>query len=322
MPGCEVFEETRITNVKEAFLPTGEHSIQASDGAEISAANVILATHLPILDRSGHFAVLQPSRSHCILVRTKEPINLDMCISCDDPFRSLRVVGPEKKMMIVCGEAMEPGAESNTIDRYEKLEEFAKKHFDVERVLRRWSEMDYMSGEYLPYIGLLHSGTNSVYTATGFSKWGLASSMAAAQIVTDLINGVHNRFAHMVDARRWHLLKIAKTAFEESKNVTQHFAGDKWAAATTSSSAKPSDLERGAGGFFKAEHHGTVGTYRDMDGALHSIKPVCTHLGCNLLFNAGDLCWDCPCHGSRFDVDGSVLHGPACAPLEKLDIKW
>jgi Rieske Fe-S protein len=43
---------------------------------------------------------------------------------------------------------------------------------------------------------------------------------------------------------------------------------------------------------------------------------VCTHLGCQVNFNQAERSWDCPCHGSRYDVDGSVLQGPAVHRLE------
>ena len=55
---------------------------------------------------------------------------------------------------------------------------------------------------------------------------------------------------------------------------------------------------------------------RDEDGALHAVSPVCTHLGCQVNFNRAERSWDCPCHGSRFAVDGSVLQGPAVHRLE------
>jgi Rieske Fe-S protein len=62
---------------------------------------------------------------------------------------------------------------------------------------------------------------------------------------------------------------------------------------------------------------GKVGVYREPDGTLHAVSLRCTHLGCLLRFNGAERSWDCPCHGSRFDVDGSVLEGPAVAPLPR-----
>ena len=59
---------------------------------------------------------------------------------------------------------------------------------------------------------------------------------------------------------------------------------------------------------------------RDESGVAHGVSLRCTHLGCLLHFNAAERSWDCPCHGSRFDVDGSVLAGPAVEALERLDL--
>ncbi|MEU3644377.1 Rieske 2Fe-2S domain-containing protein [Lentzea sp. NPDC034063] len=62
---------------------------------------------------------------------------------------------------------------------------------------------------------------------------------------------------------------------------------------------------------------GKTGVYRDDDGELHAVSMRCTHLGCLVRFNAAERSWDCPCHGSRFDVDGEVLEGPATRPLPR-----
>jgi len=77
-------------------------------------------------------------------------------------------------------------------------------------------------------------------------------------------------------------------------------------------------------------HHGTgavlrVGggrcaVYRDEAGDLHAVSARCTHLGCLVRFNDAELAWECPCHGSRFAVDGSVIQGPANKPLEPRDL--
>ena len=58
-----------------------------------------------------------------------------------------------------------------------------------------------------------------------------------------------------------------------------------------------------------------VAGYRDEDGELHAVSTRCTHLGCQVAWNAAERTWDCPCHGSRFSVDGEILSGPATKPL-------
>jgi len=64
---------------------------------------------------------------------------------------------------------------------------------------------------------------------------------------------------------------------------------------------------------------GPVGVYRDEDGALHAVSVSCTHMDCLLEWNDGEQSWDCPCHGSRFDVDGRVLDTPAVEDLRTYD---
>ena len=59
---------------------------------------------------------------------------------------------------------------------------------------------------------------------------------------------------------------------------------------------------------------GRKGVYRDEAGGLHAVSLRCTHLGCLLRFNSAETSWDCPCHGSRFDVDGARARGPRGRP--------
>ena len=59
-----------------------------------------------------------------------------------------------------------------------------------------------------------------------------------------------------------------------------------------------------------------VAAFKDEQGVVHAVSAVCTHMGCLVGWNETDRTWDCPCHGSRFELGGAVLHGPAVKPLE------
>jgi Rieske Fe-S protein len=81
-------------------------------------------------------------------------------------------------------------------------------------------------------------------------------------------------------------------------------------------------LKAGDGGLVKVGSE-TVGAYLDLNGKYHIVTPICTHLGCHVLFNHTDKVYDCPCHGSQYDIDGKVIHGPAVKNLcKREDLKW
>ena len=62
-----------------------------------------------------------------------------------------------------------------------------------------------------------------------------------------------------------------------------------------------------------------AGCYKDADGNINLVYTTCTHMGCEVEWNSGDRSWDCTCHGSRFDVGGDVIEGPAKKALKKVD---
>lgn len=65
-----------------------------------------------------------------------------------------------------------------------------------------------------------------------------------------------------------------------------------------------------------------LGVYKDANGKVFAVKPICTHLGCLLSWNNRDKTWDCPCHGSRFDYMGHQLYNPAIRDLDRLDLNF
>ena len=63
-----------------------------------------------------------------------------------------------------------------------------------------------------------------------------------------------------------------------------------------------------------------IGIYKDENGKIFAIKPICFHLGCEISWNNLDKTWDCPCHGSRFNYKGECISEPAIKDLEVIDI--
>ena len=162
--GSAVFEDSRVTAVTEDPL----HVLTLATGT-VKADHVVLATHLPIMDRSGHFGFLTPSRTHCVAARLTKPVLREMCMSADQPMRSLRVA-EDGYVLIVAGESQEVGSDEDTNKCYQKLEDWARQHFPVEKIQNRWGAMDYCSSDHLPWMGYLYRGTDSIYCATGMTK--------------------------------------------------------------------------------------------------------------------------------------------------------
>src|SRR5437763_14103443 len=74
------------------------------------------------------------------------------------------------------------------------------------------------------------------------------------------------------------------------------------------------DLAPGEGGVIKGGKQ-KLAVWQDDDGQPHAVSATCTHKGCTVTWNNAERTWDCLCHGSMFNADGTVVHGPAVQPL-------
>jgi len=302
--GSAIFEQTRALSVD-----SGTPCRVATPTGAVTASQVVVATHYPLLDRSLFFARLEPIRSYCVAARSAGPLPQGMSISAGGTIRSIRSYGDR---LIVGGEGHAVGARSASPERYRRLEEFASRHWTGSTVSHRWSAQDPVSWDLLPVIGRYNPRSERLFVASGFQKWGLASAAFGAQIISDLIAGRSNRWADRFNPSRLGVRGLPRLAQMNAK-VAVDFAGDRLVPALNKDVA---DLPRGEARVVR-DGLGKTGVFRSEDGALHGVSLRCTHLGCLLRFNSAERSWDCPCHGSRFDVDGAVLEGPAVRPLER-----
>jgi Rieske Fe-S protein len=312
--GSRIAERTRVTGVAE-----GEPCrVQTERGAEVRADDVVIATHYPTLDRGLFFARLMAERSYAIAVRARGRAPAGMFLSTESPAHSVRSTPHDGggELLILGGESHRTGTGGDTTARYARLEAWARERFEVESVEYRWSTQDCMPVDGVPYVGRLSPLTRHTWTASGFRKWGMTNGAAAALMLADAICGRPNAWQATFDACRLPPLKAGPALVKAQLEVAAHFVGDRVAAP----GIRPvEELAPGEGGIVRADGE-KVAAFRDDAGVVHAVSPVCTHLHCQVGWNAAERSWDCPCHGSRFAPDGAVLQGPAVNPLERREL--
>ena len=307
--GGTIHEGTRVVDVDEGSPCT----VQVEGGRSIQADQVVLATHLPFLDRGGFFAKCHPTRSYAIAVRLDEGARAlqGMYLGADEPTRSARsAMGDE--LLILGGEGHKTGQDEDTRERYAALESWAREHFSISSIEHRWSAQDFASVDGLPFVGRQLPGSK-VFVATGFNKWGMTNGTAAGLLLADELTGHVNELKPVLDATRQRTTLTSRDLYRENANVAERFVGDRLSSLRPPSA---DTLAPGQGGIVTCAGD-KVAAYRDDAGELHAVSAVCTHLGCLVSFNTAEKSWDCPCHGSRFTVDGEVLQGPATDDLER-----
>ena len=306
--GSLVYEDTRALGVD------GGSPCRVRTGrGTVTAGHVVVATHYPLLDRGLYFARLEAQRSYCVAAEVRgDELPQGMSISAGSRTRSVRSYGD---LLIVGGEGHATGDSDAQPERFEALEEFARNHWEVGEVTHRWSAQDPIPWDHLPVIGPYAPGSSRLWVASGFMKWGLATGTFAGRLLADLIAERGNDWATTFNPNR-----VSPGSAHEVAKLGAKFSFDfvadrvKPAEAGGAAQVPPGEARVVRDGV------GKTGVYRDADGGLHAVSLRCTHLGCLLRFNSAETSWDCPCHGSRFGVDGEVLEGPAVSPLDPREV--
>ena len=308
--GGRIFEQSRVTEFNT------DHDIEAvtAQGPLVRANHAVVATLLPIGMTGGYFARTRPSQSHGIAVQLPVEAPRGMTITVDSPVRSTRPwPGGGPNGLIVVGGDHETGAEEDTEAVYQSLVDWVGSVWDFRAQPEyRWSAQDYSTPDLLPFVG--KSSGSPLLVATGMHKWGLSNGTVAAGILRDLVLGRDNPWTSLYDAGRIGDAQAVAKLVKDNLQVGKEFAKGRLGRLLKGGL---DHLEVGQGGLITTDDGKTVGAYRDHDGELHTVDPVCTHLGCPLHWNNADTTWDCNCHGSRFAPDGTVLDGPTTSPLKQ-----
>jgi Rieske Fe-S protein len=140
----------------------------------------------------------------------------------------------------------------------------------------------------------------------------MTSGTVAGIVISDQILGRDNPWIELFNPNRVKPLASAKELLTENLNVAKRFVGDR---LTRRMPVSIDDVRPGQGHVTSVDGK-HVAVSRDDEGQVHVVSARCTHMGCVVNWNSAETTWDCPCHGSRFGQDGTVLEGPAVAALE------
>ena len=305
--GAEIYEGTRATGI-EGSSPR----VRTENGATLTAERVIVATQVPFLERGLFFARLEPKRSSALTAPLRGTAPSGMYLSAGEPTRSIRTIPtPEGEVLLVGGEGHRVGT-GDPPAAYRRLAGWMKENFDVGEPQLRWSSQDYSTLDGMPYVGPVRPFEDRVLVATGFAKWGLANGTAAARMLVDRLEGRENPWAEAFDSNRLRPRASLPTLARHGAETGGFLLGDRLRGRTASAD----DVAPGDGRIV-GSGLGQQAVYRDERGTLHSLSARCTHMGCIVRWNPAERSWDCPCHGSRFGIEGEVLQGPAVSALER-----
>jgi glycine/D-amino acid oxidase-like deaminating enzyme/nitrite reductase/ring-hydroxylating ferredoxin subunit len=309
--GGLIFEESRVRQID-----TDRPEVTV-EGARVRAKQLVICTHFPVQDPTFFFTRMFPRHSYVLAAKLDAAVPEGMYYSTSDPYCSLRphFMG-DQEFLLVGGQNHKTGHATSTLEHYRNLEIFVRRHFPVKEISYRWSTQDYTTADRIPFIGHLSPGAKKSYVATGFGGWGMAHAMVAAEIITDQIMGRDNPWSSLYDPSRIHLRGVS-SFLKENLDAAKTLVKER---LVSHEALAPEQLQAGQGGVYE-DRHNRIAVARDGDGGLHAVSSLCTHMGCVVTWNDGDATWDCPCHGSRFAIDGEVLDGPAQTSLEKRTIQ-
>lgn len=298
-----IYENTTAKDITE------ENIVVTNEDIKIKANKIIVATHYPFLNTPGYYFMrIHQERSYVIALENAADVN---GMYKDDgkngySFRNY-------KNLLIFGGSPQRTGENEEGGAYEKLRKAAKELFPNSIEKYHWSAQDCMTLDNIPYIGYYSSKTPDIYVETGFKKWGMTSSMAAAMIISDMILENENDFSEIFSPRRFDMSVSMKNAANDLIITAKNFIAQK----IDIPEEHVEHIKRGQAAI--VEYKGKkAGVYKDNDGNLFAVSTKCAHLGCELHWNADELTWDCPCHGSRYDYKGNWIESPTNKSLDTM----
>jgi len=317
--GGKVFCHSRALSVQ------GDEKSQlvTTAGGTIRAQSVIIATNTPFNNRVVMHTKQAAYRSYVVGLKVpKGSVPRILLWDTGDPYYYVRLHTPDRDsdhdVLIVGGADHKVGQDDHPEHRYAELERWALERFPMATgAAYRWSGTVMEPADGLAFLGRNPADDKNVFVITGDSGNGMTHCTIGAMVVKDLILGKETPWAAIYDPARKtiHAHGVSEFISEQANTLAQY--GD-WLVAGEVKSVR--EIAAGQGAIVR-DGVRKLAVFRDEQSELHALSAMCTHLGCVVHWNSAERSWDCPCHGSRFDVQGKVLNGPAATAMNVVVIE-
>lgn len=281
---CEnnIYEGTSIKNVDSCL----DGYICYTDDVVIRAKWLILASHYPYFNLPFMFPI-KGYLEKSYLSASKYSEDDVSLISYSKPVISMRNYN---NYLVYLSNSHDVGIDTNDKNNFEELIKKVKDlNLEPEYL---WSNMDIFTNDGLPYIGEIKE---RLLIGTGYNTWGLANGVLAGKIMSDILLGNNNDYIDLFYPKRKNLSIFTGSFKDGIVSVEGYLSG-----LFNNSDKVKYDIYNGK----------EIAVYEDEKGT-HKVYIKCPHMGCKLLFNEIEKTWDCPCHASRFDIDGKCISGPS-----------
>ena len=323
--GSFVFDESACDEIVDEPL-----SVKA-EGRNLSCQYVVLATHTPLMGKTdlASATLLQTKlylyTSYVVGGSVPKGTLPDLLFWDNaDPYHYLRIdARSDHDFAIFGGNDHKTGQATDEQKCFDQLEAAAKALIPGLNVTHHWSGQVIETNDGLPFIG---ETSSRQFAGTGFAGNGTTFGTLTGMLAADAALGLKNPWSELFDVGRTKIRGGAWDYIKENVDYPYYMLrASTWLSAPLSKvegrdriagpdATSLRELGRGEGKIVELRGE-RVAAYRNDEGRVTTLSPICTHMGCQVEWNTAERTWDCPCHGSRFTATGEVLSGPAESPL-------
>lgn len=289
-----IYEDTSIVKMEKN---DDGYICYTNEDYAIKAKRVIIASHYPYFNLPFIFPIKGSLEKSYLSASKYKEDNISL-IKYDMPIISIR---SHLDYLLYLSNSHDISSKTDDKEHYAELKKKLN-NLGLEPEFM-WSNIDIMTNDGLPYVGKID---DNLLLGTGYNTWGMTNGILAGKILADIILEKDNDYIDLFNPKRINLANVGGAIVDGVKSASGIVHG----LINSNEKVEYSTLDGKE-----------VATYEDNNGK-HTVYTKCPHMGCRLIFNEIEKTWDCPCHGSRFDLDGKCMSGPSNKDIsveEKLD---